>query len=113
MVADNRCSDIRYLKQLKERQEKIGKERELLNCFKLENEYIPVCADMELEGIKVNVNKWLNDLLSQDNDNYLMANTKETEKIVLRMDLWVVRCLKWLTKKNYLKNGKTKNLMLY
>ena len=48
---DYAIDDTRHLRKLKQYQIDIGYTRELLECFKLENEYVKILAEKELTGL--------------------------------------------------------------
>lgn len=76
--------DIRHLKRLKERQEYLGEKNGLLNCFDLENRFIPILAEMEMEGIKINVDKW-----NENTANYkkeVVNQVKLAKEELLKLD---------------------------
>ena len=76
--------DIKHLKRLKERQQHLGGRNLLLNCFDLENRFIPVLGDMEMEGIKVDTVKWNKNTANYKNE--VINQVKLAKEELLKLD---------------------------
>lgn len=99
--------DIRHLKRLKERQQHLGNSNLLSYCFDLENKFIPVLAEMEMEGIKINTDKW-----NENTENYKKEAVNQVQlakEELLKLDNDFPNLLKekFLSNKN--KEDKEKN----
>lgn len=84
--------DLEYLPRLHEFQLKKLKDWQLENCSKLENKFLPCLGLIELNGVKLDVNKWkgLNlqfrtkrEQIKKDIYNYLMELEKKFPKLFL------------------------------
>lgn len=102
--------DIRHLKRLKERQQHLGNSNLLSYCFDLENKFIPVLAEMEMEGIKINTDKW-----NENTENYKKEAVNQVQlakEELLKLDNDFPNLLKekFLSNKN--KEDKEKNQLV-
>jgi DNA polymerase I-like protein with 3'-5' exonuclease and polymerase domains len=60
------CDDVKYLEKIKEFQEKLLKEQELLIAVDVENKFVRVLAYIEYCGVKLDVEKWKAKMLKDE-----------------------------------------------
>lgn len=76
------ANDVKYLEPLMEAQKKALSEKGLLTAIKYENAFIPALAYMEYCGVKLNVEKWKNKMLKDQ---------QRLEKALQGMNQWLIQ----------------------
>lgn len=73
--------DIRYLEKVYEKQSKKLSELNLASTLNLEVKFLPILAEIELNGIKLDVNKWL--VINKKNKEKLLTLTEKLNDYIL------------------------------
>lgn len=73
--------DVKYLEQIKDKQQELITKYNLQYCVDLENEVVKALADIEYNGMYLNKDKWVQN--TTDSQSKLFYLEKELDKIVL------------------------------
>jgi DNA polymerase-1 len=85
--------DVEYLEQVREKQiEKLAEQKQI-KVLELENRLLPVVASMELNGIKLNVERW-RELIAIAEKDARELEVKIKDSLLNRVDLSDCKCLK-------------------
>ncbi len=79
------ADDVKYLEQLKNHQLQEAKEKDLVKCINLENDFVLALAYIEFCGIKLDEKKWLSKMA---NDQQKLLEAREVlNKLIFSKDL--------------------------
>jgi DNA polymerase-1 len=85
--------DVEYLEVVREKQIKKLEEQKQIKVLDLENRLLPVVASMELNGIKLNVERW-RELIAKAESEARELEVKIKDSLLNRVDLSDCKCLK-------------------
>lgn len=79
------ADDVKYLHDIREHQLEEAKEKDLVKCINLENDYVLVLAYIEFCGIKLDVDKWKVKMAS---DKQLLQNARKVmDQLIFSQDM--------------------------
>jgi len=79
------ADDVRYLHDIREHQLKEAKEKDLIRCINLENDYVLILAYIEFCGIKLDVGKWKQKM---ESDKKLLSDARKVmDQLIFSQDM--------------------------